>query len=258
MYPSDFGFFERPYLTHFKKWFILSGMNRRVINPVNPGDIFNNFTVLDERAVKRGITSVRSERQLLCRCVCGKEKWYPKSNIVCGTIKSCGCVSRIKHGQWHTRLYNIWYGMLRRCCVTHDKAYPLYGGRGITVCNEWKNDFFKFKEWAENNGYNDSLTIDRINVDGNYCPDNCRWVSMKEQQNNRRNNHYVVWQGKKYSVTQLAELHGIKGSLLSERLRKGEPLETALVAEDRRGKSKRRKKTDPFAKGEIRPLKWLD
>ena len=235
-------------------------MNRRVINVVNPGDIFNNFTVLDERAIKRGVTSVRTERQLFCHCnLCGSEKWYPKSEIIHGRIKSCTCI-RYRHrgGLRNSRLWNIWRGILYRCSNTNCCNWQHYGGRGITVYEEWKNDFFKFKEWAENNGYNDSLTIDRIDVDGNYCPDNCRWVSMKAQQNNRRNNHYVVWQGEKYSVTQLAELHGIKGSVLSARLRKGEPLETALIAEDRRRKSKHRKKIDPFAKGEIKPLRWLD
>lgn len=102
------------------------------------------------------------------------------------------------------RLWKIWASMHERCELESHAYYKDYGGRGITVCEEW-NDYLPFAKWAKKNGYSDKLTIDRINVDGEYCPENCRWASMKEQQNNRRNNHFVEYQGQKYTLTQLAE-----------------------------------------------------
>ena len=200
------------------------------------GTKFNHLTVLDMKSVVRGKTSPRKEIQLLCKCdFCGSEKWYPKAYVVNGRSKSCGCsASKTKHGEWHTRLYGIWSGMKRRCYVTTCKMYKNYGGRGIKVCKEW-HEYISFRDWALTNGYNDKLTIDRINHNGDYCPENCRWASYLTQQNNRRNNHYVEYEGMTYTVSQLARKVGIKGSLLSARLRKGWPMEKALSNKDYRG-----------------------
>ena len=200
------------------------------------GEKFNNLTVLDIRSVVRGKTSPRKEIQLLCKCgFCGSEKWYPKSNVVNGKTKSCGCSkSKVKHGDWHTRLYGIWSGMKRRCYVTTCKMYQYYGARGVKVCDQWKNDYLTFKEWALTHGYTDSLTIDRIDADGDYCPENCRWSTYLTQENNRRNNHYVGYQGVTYTVSELARKVGISSNMLNGRLRKGEPLETAVECRDRR------------------------
>lgn len=135
-----------------------------------------------------------------CLCDCGKHKLVSLTHLQDGHTKSCGCLqketSRVigknntKHGMHGTRIYNIWRGMKSRCYYNHNKCYNIYGGRGIIVCDEWldKNiGFINFFEWSVRNGYDDSLTIDRIDTNGNYEPSNCRWITMLEQQSNKRN-----------------------------------------------------------------------
>lgn len=107
--------------------------------------------------------------------------------------------------QSDTRIYRIWRAMKSRCYNKNFDEYSRYGKRGITVCDEWKDDFQAFYEWAISNGYESNLTIDRIDNNGNYCPQNCRWVTMKEQQNNRSNNHYVEINGVTKTITEWCE-----------------------------------------------------
>lgn len=116
------------------------------------------------------------------------------------------------------RLYRIWSGMIQRCINVNLLEYKNYGERGIKVCKEWRESFQSFKEWAINNGYNDNLTIDRIDVNGNYEPSNCRWFTWKEQANNKRTNRFVIYKNKKYTVSQLADKFNIPYDKLYSRL----------------------------------------
>ena len=132
-----------------------------------------------------------------CKCDCGNEVIVRSASLVTGVTKSCGCLyavtrkGKTSHASSYTRLYKIWDGIVQRCTNPNTQNYKSYGGRGIEMCDEWRNDFAAFKAWAMANGYNPDApkwecTIDRIDVNGNYEPSNCRWVSMDVQRQNKR------------------------------------------------------------------------
>lgn len=176
--------------------------------------------------IKRVENSKNGHKRYLCQCDCGKMDIKFSLNLLRGTYRCYDC-SRKKiviqtHHKSNTRLYNIYYSMKRRCYNLNNPAYKNYGGRVITICDEWlnkENGFMSFYNWAMDNGYQENLTIDRIDVNGNYEPNNCRWTTMEEQGNNRRNNHIIEYKGKKYTLSQLSENLKIKTSTLNWRLR---------------------------------------
>lgn len=165
----------------------------------------------------------------LCRCDCGNEKVISTKNLLhsnkhSGT-KSCGCLVAENHVSLHnksqTRIYRIWQRMKARCYNQNDKHYEYYGGRGITICDEWKDDFQCFYDWSMSNGYTDRLTIDRIDSNGDYTPSNCRWATRKQQANNTRQNRYLTYNGKTLTAKQWSEELGINYSTIQGRIRRG-------------------------------------
>lgn len=146
----------------------------------------------------------------LCKCKCGKLHIASAGDIISGNTKSCGCLkNRPKHGQAGSRLYRIWQYMKQRCNNPKHEAYHTYGGRGIKVCKEWEHDFAAFREWADAHGYADNLEIDRIDNSKGYSPDNCRWITHKNNCNNRRTSLFVEIEGVKHTLPEWADISGI-------------------------------------------------
>lgn len=171
-----------------------------------------------------------------CKCDCGNSASVNGQRLRNGETTSCGCYHRERvhemsktHGETKSRLYSIWKAMKRRCYGVNTKVYYRYGGRGITVCDEWRNDFVAFKTWALATGYQDGLTLDRIDNDKGYSPENCRWASYKEQANNTRRNHLVTCRGETHTIAEWAVMRGINDQTLRNRLgRYGWSVERAL------------------------------
>lgn len=127
-----------------------------------------------------------------------------------------------KHGQSGTKLYAIWVTMRQRCYNTNNKDFYNYGAKGIKVCDEWLKDFSEFYRWSMENGYVESLSIDRINPYGNYEPNNCRWATIQEQANNKKNTIYVEVDGSTYTLTELSNLYGIRRETIEMRYLRGD------------------------------------
>lgn len=171
----------------------------------------------------------------LCECTCGNKKEVNGQHLRQGTIQSCGCYNKeisvkvnTTHGMHKNPLYRVWASMIGRCCNPMDKAYSNYGGRGIAVCDKWQNDFLDFYNWSMTNGYEKGLTIDRINVNGNYEPKNCRWVDRMVQANNTRKNKLIEYNGKTQTLQQWCREIGIDHKVIEWRLDRGWTVEQAL------------------------------
>lgn len=190
------------------------------------GKIFGYWTVI-ERAENHPTTR---SAQWLCECECGTRRIIRASQLKSGKSKSCGCHKNDynkTHGGKGTRLYEIWRQMRYRCENPNNQAYEKYGARGITVCEDW-HDFAMFRKWAMENGYKDSLSIDRIDNDKGYSPDNCRWETSRVQMNNRRMCHVLEYGGEKLTVSQWAEKLGVPRSTLMNRIKRGWDIEKVL------------------------------
>jgi len=187
----------------------------------------------------------RKRTMMECVCECGTSVVLRADSLNNGHTTSCGCLQREraaetgryvgakskKYGESRERLHNIWYLMKYRCENTQSPAYARYGGRGIKVCSEWNDGisgYFAFKKWALHNGYSDTLTLDRIDNNGDYQPSNCRWVGSEVQNNNKRNNIRYEYNGKSLTVFQFAREYGLPPKTLWRRLHYGWSLERAL------------------------------
>ncbi|MBW7573895.1 hypothetical protein [Caproiciproducens faecalis] len=141
------------------------------------------------------------------------------------------------------QLYRCWENIKSRCSNPKDSHYHYYGEKGVTVCDDWKNSYSSFKSWALQNGFMPGLTIDRIDVNGNYCPENCRWITQKEQCSNRTSNRILTYNGVSHTVTQWSEIVGISANTIFARLDRGWSTEKSLTRPlDNRGGNQRYRK----------------
>lgn len=180
-----------------------------------------------------------NHRFWLGKCECGKNIYLRQTDILKETRKSCPKCNKssYKHGMTNTRLFHIWQNMRGRCYCKTNYDYKDYGNRGIKICDEWKYEFLNFYNWAINNGYKENLSIDRIDVNGNYEPNNCRWADNFTQANNKRNNKKYMYKGKLYTVRELTKIYGLNYEIISARLHKGWNIEKAISLEPKIGRN---------------------
>ena len=199
--------------------------------------IGNKYGYWSVKDIKHKNNSGHYRLYFTCICECGKEKEVRADTVLNGTSTNCGCKKNYKkiHGLTKTRLYNIWGDMKQRCLNAKSKEYHRYGGRGIKICSEWVNCFENFYNWSFKNGYSDELTIDRINNDGNYEPNNCRWVTTKEQKRNWSRNIFITYKGETKCVQDWCEKFGLHNNVVCNRYRKGFPLDMVFSKKSFKG-----------------------
>lgn len=200
------------------------------------GKKFGRWTVIDY--APPDIYSGKRHLRWLCRCDCGTVRSVKAQSLKRGASKSCGCyhselmetVGKVNktHGMSETRLYRIYKHMRTRCYNPNDIRYSNYGGKGVTICDEWSK-FEPFAEWALSHGYDDALSIDRIDVNGDYSPENCRWVSNREQANNRTSNKNYTFNGETHNIAEWADIYSMNYKKLYKRLHVGWDIERALT-----------------------------
>jgi hypothetical protein len=190
------------------------------------GKKYNRLTVIEKS----------KNYKYLCKCDCGNIKYYKGYDITHEIVKSCGCYHKeivskqsTKHGLSKHPLYKTWHNMRSRCNNPNATKYELYGGKGIKVCNEWNSKFVCFYEWSINNGWEKGLTIERLDSNKNYEPNNCIWANYKTQNNNTTQNHSITFDGKTMNLNQWAEYLNISKKMLSERIRRGWTIKRALT-----------------------------
>ena len=203
------------------------------------GQRFGRLTVLS-RAEDYISPKGKKSSRWLCQCDCGNIKVILGSALKNRRTRSCGCIAKEKignykrtHGKYQTRIYKTWRGMKDRCLNTKHNRYPRYGGRGISICEEWLH-FESFYEWAMAHGYRDGLSIDRINVNGNYEPSNCRWITIKKQANNKGNSRYLTFNGETHTMAEWSEITGINYDTIRNRLNSGWTTEQVLTTKQKK------------------------
>lgn len=184
--------------------------------------------------IKWKVSSFRERKggeiYVFCQCQCGVEKWVRKSSLFVDSFSCKRCSNAMrKHGDSGKRLYNIWSAMKQRCFYKDSISYHRYGARGISVCDEWKNDFQSFKEWALSSGYDDSLSIDRIDVNGHYCPENCRWATDAEQSRNTSRNVFFEHGGRRMVLKDWCRELGLNYDAVRDRISRGWTIEEAIL-----------------------------
>lgn len=182
-------------------------------------DKINGITILTRAPNKGGKT------MYYCLCHCGNLFKTSQSHLHSGHTISCGCILKYTskilhttHGKTETRLRRIWNSMKQRCYNNNIPQYKDWGGRGIAVCDEWRDDFQAFYDWSMANGYDDNLSIDRIDNDGNYEPNNCQWATRKQQARNKRNNVYITYKGVSKTANEWAEYLGVNPNSFKNRI----------------------------------------
>ena len=194
------------------------------------GKRFGMLTVMERVPVE--VCSGRNQGVLwICKCDCGKTTKMRAGELKRRILPNCGCYlhnfrvkggkKNKKHGKKNTRLYGIYMNMKARCNNPNEDNYFRYGGRGIKVCDEWLNDFMNFYTWSMKNGYQDNLTIDRINNDGDYEPSNCRWATTKQQANNRRTNKFIEYNGETHTISEWSDILNIPKHKMYKQIKKG-------------------------------------
>ena len=194
------------------------------------GKKFGKLTVIKNVGIDKKYNTL-----WLCKCDCGNEKIVARYKLTIGNTKSCGCLKKQHcsnlhkiHGLSNTKIGYTWRGMKSRCYNPKNENYKNYGGRGIKVCDEWLNDFMNFYNWSINNGYKEDLSIDRINSDGNYEPNNCRWIPWKEQTRNTRRNRMITYNNETHCLAEWAEILGIDYSKLKNKINKTKDFQEAI------------------------------
>ena len=203
------------------------------------GEHFGRLTVIGEAKAIKGKAIWR------CICSCGVEKNIMADHLLRGAINSCGCYKKeimkktmaklsFKHGDSRTILYRKYRSMLSRCNDPNNRYYKRYGGRGIKVCKEWEKDFVSFKNWALKNGYVEGLSIERIDNNKGYSPDNCKFITLAEQQKNKSNNVKIHYKGETKILAEWARIFNINSQTIATRIKRGWSVEKALLTPVRR------------------------
>lgn len=202
----------------------------------NDGRHLRLIDITGKKIGKLTVIKYNNDGTWLCKCDCGNYVNKLSSNLRRNKYPNCGCESRwwkanLIHDHCYERIYNIYEKMKTRCYSKDDKSYKYYGLRGIKICDEWlgKEGFNNFYEWSMAHGYSDALSIDRIDVNGNYMPENCRWTNFKTQQNNKTNNHKLTYNGETHTISEWAEIYNIPYDRLQMRISHGWDIEKALL-----------------------------